>query len=227
MWYYVRNGERVGPVNADEIERQIAAGAILADTLVWRAGLSGWMPAGATEWASRFPGAGLPPSAAASSTPSAVPAAATPSRPPSVTVFAILLLVFGGLALLCLPFSLWAVMTFGVGWPAGGAYLAWTRISAVLQLAGGLWQVAAGIGLLQLRRWARRAAVGYGVYAIATGLVGLIFQIHLIARFSGESRPEMLPGMVGGLIGGLIGMIFPILLIVFMSKPRAVEACAR
>lgn len=44
-WYYVVDGARVGPVEETEITRLVQAGTITANTLVWREGLDGWVPA--------------------------------------------------------------------------------------------------------------------------------------------------------------------------------------
>lgn len=43
-WYYARNGERLGPVQAETIRHLVAAGAIAAGTLVWRHGMADWQP---------------------------------------------------------------------------------------------------------------------------------------------------------------------------------------
>lgn len=45
MWYYARNGtERQGPVSESELKSLIAQGQVQADDLLWREGLSGWIP---------------------------------------------------------------------------------------------------------------------------------------------------------------------------------------
>ncbi|MBF9043127.1 DUF805 domain-containing protein [Rhodobacterales bacterium HKCCE4037] len=41
-WYHADGDERLGPVEASEIERLIGTGHITRDTLVWRDGLDGW-----------------------------------------------------------------------------------------------------------------------------------------------------------------------------------------
>ena len=41
-WYYVSNGQQAGPVEDTELQGLAASGAIVADTLVWRAGMPNW-----------------------------------------------------------------------------------------------------------------------------------------------------------------------------------------
>ena len=41
-WYFVRNGERVGPVSREELDARVAEGVVTGATLVWRAGMSAW-----------------------------------------------------------------------------------------------------------------------------------------------------------------------------------------
>jgi uncharacterized RDD family membrane protein YckC len=41
-WYFVKDGERTGPVERAELDARIAAGEVDGGTLVWRVGLSAW-----------------------------------------------------------------------------------------------------------------------------------------------------------------------------------------
>jgi uncharacterized RDD family membrane protein YckC len=41
-WFYVKEGERVGPLGREELDARIAEGAVRGDTLVWRAGMASW-----------------------------------------------------------------------------------------------------------------------------------------------------------------------------------------
>lgn len=41
-WYYVLNGQQAGPVEESALQGLAASGAIVADTLVWRAGMPNW-----------------------------------------------------------------------------------------------------------------------------------------------------------------------------------------
>jgi uncharacterized RDD family membrane protein YckC len=44
-WFYVNKGERVGPVDRAELDARIAEGVVDGVTLVWRVGMSAWVPA--------------------------------------------------------------------------------------------------------------------------------------------------------------------------------------
>lgn len=41
-WYFVQDGQRVGPVEREVLDERILDGTVQADTLVWRPGLSDW-----------------------------------------------------------------------------------------------------------------------------------------------------------------------------------------
>ena len=41
-WYFVENGERVGPLGREQLDVRIAEGAVRSETLVWRAGMASW-----------------------------------------------------------------------------------------------------------------------------------------------------------------------------------------
>jgi len=45
-WYVGRNGVREGPFDLSTVQQQIAAGTLTAGTLVWKAGMAGWIAAG-------------------------------------------------------------------------------------------------------------------------------------------------------------------------------------
>jgi hypothetical protein len=44
-WFYTMHGKRVGPVRLQEITDLLVAGRLPTSTMVWTAGLSGWVPA--------------------------------------------------------------------------------------------------------------------------------------------------------------------------------------
>jgi uncharacterized RDD family membrane protein YckC len=42
QWYYSLNGQRLGPVFHEELERLIQSGTVVGDTLLWRQGMDQW-----------------------------------------------------------------------------------------------------------------------------------------------------------------------------------------
>jgi len=45
-WHIVENGQSLGPFGGPQISQLVTSGRLRADTLVWMAGMSGWIPAG-------------------------------------------------------------------------------------------------------------------------------------------------------------------------------------
>lgn len=157
-------------------------------------------------------------------------------RPTSATVFGVLCIVFGGMALLCLPFTVFITLRVPNPMYDIPGVKAWMVFSSFLGLGAAAWQLATGIGLLRFRAWARKSAVAYGWFAIVLGIVGLIVNLtvifpHMRESMGGGSNPAaeagMMGGMIGGIGGGVIGMVYPILLVIFMSKQKIVEAFAK
>ncbi|MBL7107779.1 MAG: DUF4339 domain-containing protein [Candidatus Cloacimonetes bacterium] len=55
IWYYQRNNQQTGPVDAAVVERLISSGDVTRSTKVWREGMTGWQPAMSTELGAMFP----------------------------------------------------------------------------------------------------------------------------------------------------------------------------
>jgi len=62
-WYYVRDGERVGPRMREEVQALLSTGTLPPDTLVWSPGMASWTPAHSTPElrASQIPNPAPPP----------------------------------------------------------------------------------------------------------------------------------------------------------------------
>ena len=148
-------------------------------------------------------------------------------RPPSVTVFGILSIIFGGFGLLCTPFALIGAFTSVKGFHEAAWYKGWLVVCSGANVGGAIWLLAIGIGLLGLRRWARSGTVAYAWFIIVLKILDLMAGVVAVAS-GGLSMPsQAMPAYIGGLFGGLIGLIYPILLLVFMTKPHVIEACDR
>ncbi len=66
-WFYVKDGERQGPLNRAQLDTLVAEGVVGSATLVWRVGLSEWKAAGT------IPELGLPPPPPAPALPPPLP----------------------------------------------------------------------------------------------------------------------------------------------------------
>ena len=58
MWFYAKDGRRVGPVSDGELDSLAASGVIDAFTLVWREGMTEWQPLSSIRTAAAIPKAG-------------------------------------------------------------------------------------------------------------------------------------------------------------------------
>jgi hypothetical protein len=218
-WYYLQENEQVGPVSREDLLRLLQEGTLAPDVYVWSEGLAQWQPASAIpELGGQGGVEGLP-----------VPKRV---RPTSVTVFGILNIVFGSLGLLCTPlavFALWIPQQPGAP-QIGPAMMAYTIIGYIVGFFCAILLLAAGIGLLYQKRWARRCSYGYGWFAIVWGIIGIIVTAAMMASgMQGSGGPEetaaQVGGIVGGMCGGILGLIYPIFLVVFMKRQNVVEAC--
>ena len=62
----MKNGAQNGPANVDEVRSLLSSGALSSDTLVWREGLAGWVPANSL---AEFSGVAQPAAATAAAVP--------------------------------------------------------------------------------------------------------------------------------------------------------------
>ena len=165
-------------------------------------------------------------------------------RPGVVTAFAIIGIVFGGLGLLCKPFSLIALFVPQAGPnPAVDMQkdlMGWTLFSAVAGTLISILLLASSIGALSLKPWARKGLLAYAAVAVLMNLVNIVVSIIWIMPKMKTMQEQMIkqqgtapPGMAaimqgagtaGAVIGFLITMIFPLLLLYFFTRPNVVAA---
>jgi len=94
-------------------------------------------------------------------------------KPTSVTVFGVLNCVFGGLGVLCTPFSLFGVLMAERTIEIAPAYKIVLLVSSIIGIGFAAWLLMLGIGLLKLKGWARRGSVLYSIIAIIWTIVGI------------------------------------------------------
>ena len=112
------------------------------------------------------------------------------------------------------------------------AYAAWLKVCIPLGLLSCAALLAAGIGLMFLKPWARKLSIGYAIYAIAFGILGMVMNFLFLVRPMLEHAREQqgpeaagaIGGAIGGSVGGCFGLVYPILLLIFMFRPKVVAA---
>src|SRR6266516_4793284 len=159
----------------------------------------------------------------------------TMQRPASVTAFGILNIVFGvfgvfGLLGTMALFSFTYASTNPVVkiMQQNPAYTTWLKLTIPLGLLSCGVLLAAVIGLLRLKGWARKLSIVYGIYAIVFGIVGIVINFIFLlqplleqaAQKQGPEAAAAIGGAVGGTVGGCFGLIYPILLLVFMTRTK-------
>lgn len=168
-----------------------------------------------------------------------------PTQPPQQTqgkstiamVFGIINIAFGVLGFCFSPFNIVTVVAPPNGNPVSEQLqsepwlVAYTIGSAVLGCLLAAVLIAAGIGLLQGRRWGRSLSLVYCWVAIALVVINLpvmLFGVFVPLLNQSGSNPDTMPGVVGGIIGGSCGMVFafayPVVLWVFMTRPTLKQA---
>ena len=161
-------------------------------------------------------------------------------RPTSVTVFGILNIVFAAFGIFGVLASVMLFMAVGTNSnnPViqiihdNPAYAMWMKLSIVLGLASSAVLLAAGIGLLKLKPWARTVSIAYAIYAMVMILVSTVVNfIYLTQPMLEQAHQKQGPeafaaigGAVGGMSGSCFGIIYPILLLIFMMRANVVAA---
>ena len=162
-------------------------------------------------------------------------------RPAAVTVIGILNIVFGSLALLCLPF---AIIGFVMPRVSGQNaildlmdrvpfYKFWNIGMTGMGIFVAIVLIVAGIFLLMMKDMGRLITIGYGFYGISMSLVNLAVNLifctgPLMAQMNQGGSAEAAGGAVGGMIGMgcsfFLGLIYPVVVLILMTRPAVVEA---
>lgn len=179
-----------------------------------------------------------------------------PERPVVVLVFAILNIIFGSLGTLAMCCV--GVMTafLGVAFsnaPAGASIprfppdvVVYLAIIVVSHLILSVLLLASGIGLLNMRAWARRASIAYGVVTITMSIINMPVSIIFVApqmekwqkavheetqkqqQLQGirtyQSNQSPFANAVSSIGGAIIGMAYAIALLVVMFLPQVRDA---
>lgn len=160
-------------------------------------------------------------------------------RPVSVLVFGILNFVFAAFAVIGLVAS---VALFSLPEDPtdpiiqflhqNATYAVWLKICIPLGVLSCGALLAAGLGLLSLKPWGRTLSLAYAIYAIVFVLVGMGVNLVLMIQPVSKPAPRQaelaaaaaIGGPLSGTVGGLFWVIYPILMLVFMLRPKVAMA---
>jgi hypothetical protein len=158
----------------------------------------------------------------------------------SVSVFGMLNIIFGAFGVLAILLS--APMFF-----SGGAdpknttiqvmhqsttYAAWMVISAVVGALATAALLGAGIAMLQMRPWSRKVSIAYAIYSLVMTPIGAVMQFLFVLpvliehahQQPGPAASAAVNGAIGNMFGSLVGLIYPVLLLIFMTRRNVVAA---
>lgn len=161
-------------------------------------------------------------------------------RPDAVSVIGILNIVFG-------VYALFSVFTTSSTLAITGksknpivkimhehpAYATWVKCTIPLGLLSFALLLSTGVGLLCLGEWARKLSIAYGIYAIlfdiAVAIINFVFVlppgIPGPSHTDGGGNPALVAAVIA-IMGGVFGLIYPVVLIVFMTR-REIAAAFR
>jgi len=166
-------------------------------------------------------------------------------RPPVVTVFGVLNLVFA-LGGLCVAAITTPLLTLQKGAePADPLYapylehplfLMFTKASIVLSAFLYVLLATSGVGLLLMKGWGRSLAVVFATVTIVLSALGLALEYtiylpavleHTGTMAEGPVKTGMVIGAYGGLVmGACFGLAYPIALLIFMTRAKFVALFA-
>ena len=166
-------------------------------------------------------------------------------RPTSVTVLAILGIIFGGLGVLCKPLSVAAIFipqpTPNPAVEMQKEMMGFNLTNAAVGTAVSVLLLASSIGCLSLKPWARKGMLAYAglaiVLTIAGGIITWVWvmpkmfeaQQRAMAQAGGAPPPQFMnvmrsAGTVGAVVGGLVALVYPSCLLYFFTRPNVRSA---
>ena len=151
-------------------------------------------------------------------------------KPASIKVFGILHIVFGAMGLVCggvgTLFWIFAAripqfaneFERSINTQYSEGYTTLVLTSSCFFFLMSTCQVACGVGLLKNKEWGRTGSLGYAVITI---LYYIAYTIGTIMMSKGSS---ILLTVIGSLGGSLVALIYPICILIFLTRPNVVEA---
>lgn len=162
-------------------------------------------------------------------------------RPTAVTVIGILNIVFGALALMCLPFAIIGFLAPRMGgqnimldiMDQSPFFKFWNIGMTAMGLLVAIVLIVAGIFLLMMKEMGRLMTIGYGFYGITMSVintaVSAIFMVGpMMAQMNQGGSPEAAGASVGGMLGVgcslCLGLAYPITALILMTRPAIADA---
>ena len=152
-------------------------------------------------------------------------------KPASIKVFGILNIIFGSLGLVCGGFGFLVLVVMQSSSEMGDViqsaistqysegYMTFIMFAAVIGLLLSIFLLTCGIGLLKERNWGRTCSLGYAVLGIIHATVNAIGSVIFA-----QATPAAMGAGLGAIIGTAIGVIYPICILIFLTRPNVVEA---
>ncbi len=226
QWYYLINQQQYGPITETELADLFRNGTIGYDSYVWAQGMEDWQPAKQVAAL-----AGMLPQIPIAQ--GQVLQTIGPTRPASVTVFGVLNIIFASLTLICTPVAIITIFMPSQSSRAGSidpnaVATGWLLFTALLGMICSAIQLASGIGLLNLKKWARQWAVRLSYFGIGWGFFAIIINIILTLTGAFGYQQDYVPtAIIMDFFMLFVGLIYPILLIIFLSKSHIKSACIK
>jgi len=151
-WYYVSNGQQLGPIAIDALRELAASGQLQAGDAVWTQGMPAWQPAGQT---AGILAAGAPSSLPSGTIPYATPAPYLPPQP-SIGDDA-------GVR--------WLLPVGRSGWAIAAGYLG---LFSFVIFPAPLALICALLAIREIRRNPRRHGLGRAIFGLIMGVLGSI-----------------------------------------------------
>ena len=154
-------------------------------------------------------------------------------RSTGVTVVGVVCILLAALSLLFLPQQISMLRDptrlVELGNPMGvnldvDSLVRGARIQMPADLALAAVLLVTGVGILRLKSWALRVALVYACAQMIMVLVGLAVSAQMLRGLAASPVPGARAGAMGGMVGALIGgFAWPIVLLIFSSRPRVRE----
>ncbi len=170
------------------------------------------------------------------------------ARPTSVTVFSVLNLIGGGVGVFGIAF--FALIKLGMIdqsllmkdpiyaytfklMEENTPYWLFSQVSAYLGMVATVLIIAASIGMLQLKSWARLLTIGWGGYCIFMAIVGLVISLVMVygpmlAQASDEQTiVKVTAGKYGAIGGSIVFVGYWVLMIAVLGRNKVRLAFAQ